>query len=364
MAITPSTETTRLVSLDAFRGAVIALMVLVNNGGGPESFAQLQHSKWHGWTITDFVFPSFLWMVGISITLSLGKRMRAGIPKAVLLRQILRRALILIALGLLVYLFPEFRFATMRFPGVLQRIGICYFAASCIYLTSGLRGQLFWIAGLLFVYWTLMTFFPVPAYGAGRYDLEGNFAHFVDRILFGVHNYHAGDWDPEGSISTLPAVATTLFGIMAGHLLRWDEKLSKKLVAMMIIGAALVIAGLIWNFWMPINKKLWTGSFSLFNAGLDSIVFACFAWIVDGAGMQLPVRPLVIFGMNAIAVYMAAELLASTLDWLDIHDWIFQHALAPIASPKIASLLYATGFVVAMYGVAYALYRRNWFWRI
>jgi predicted acyltransferase len=357
-------RTERLTSLDAFRGAVIAFMVLVNNGGGPESYAQLEHSKWNGWTLTDFVFPSFLWMVGISITLSFGKRLRSGVAKSALFRQILRRSLILIGLGLLVYLYPDFNFATMRFPGVLQRIGICYLVASSIYLTTGLRGQILWIAGLLLTYCLLMNFIPVPGYGTGRFDLEGNFAHFADRFLFGKHNYHGGDWDPEGSISTIPAVATTLLGMMAGNLLRWQRKLSKKLLWMCAIGIALTASGLVWSLWMPINKKLWTDSFALLNAGLDFIVFAIFAWLVDGVGLKRLVKPLVILGMNAIAVYMFAELLASTLDWIDVHDWAYINLFAPIASPLNASLLYAVGFVLVTYLFAYFLYRRNWFWRI
>jgi predicted acyltransferase len=359
-----ATPARRLVSLDAFRGAVIAFMVLVNNGGGPESYTQLEHSKWHGWTLTDLVFPSFLWMVGVSITLSLGKRLRSGADKSALFRQIVRRAAILIVLGLFVYLYPDFNFAGMRFPGVLQRIGICYLIASFIYLTTGVRGQMAWIAGLMLVYAIVMNYFPVPGFGAGRFDLEGNFAHFVDRHLFGKHNYHGGDWDPEGAVSTLPAIATTLFGIMAGHLLQWRRSLSQKLLWMCLLGAVLTAAGLIWNIWMPINKKLWTDSFTLFNAGIDFMLFAGFAWIVDAREIQRPVKPLVILGMNAIAVYMAAELLASTLDWFDVKDWLYNNLFARVASPLNASLLFAIAFVLTMYLFAYVLYRRNWFWRI
>lgn len=362
-ASTP-TGSGRLVSLDAFRGAVIAFMVLVNNAGGSESYAQLQHSAWHGWTLTDVVFPSFLWMAGVSITLSLGKRLSAGVPARKLLPGILRRSAILFALGLLVYLFPDFAFATMRIPGVLQRIAICYLAASCIYLTTGVRGQVAWIAGLLLAYWMMMRFAPVPGFGSGQLDQAGNFAHYVDRIVFGRHNYHAGDWDPEGLVSTLPAIATTLFGVMAGHILRWKENLAQRLAWMAGLGAALLAAGLLLNVSMPINKKLWTDSFALFMGGLDFLMFAAFAWVVDGLGFRRPVKPLVIFGMNAIAVYMAAELLSSALDAVDAHEWIFDHVFAPIASPRNASLLFAMAFVALMYGLAYGLYKRGWFWRV
>ncbi len=363
MSVTNPAEHRRLVSLDAFRGAVIGLMVLVNNGGGPESYHQLEHSKWHGWTVTDLVFPSFLWMVGVAITLSLEKRLQNGVSKPALFRQVARRAAILIALGLFIYLYPEFHFATMRVPGVLQRIGICYLIAASIYLTSGIRGQILWIATLLFAYWALMTLVSVPGFGPGHFDLQGNFAHSVDRVLFGSHNYHGGDWDPEGAVSTLPAIATTLLGVMAGYVLRWNRSLPRNLITMCVIGAALTAVGLIWNIWMPINKKLWTDSFALFNAGIDFLLFAAFAWVVDVIKIRRPVKPLVIFGMNAIAVYLVSELSASTLDLLDAKDWMY-NVFTPYASPLNASLFYAISFVLLMYLFAYVLYRRNWFWRI
>ncbi len=360
----PKTHGSRLVSLDAFRGAVIAFMVLVNNAGGDESYAQLRHSAWHGWTLTDAVFPSFLWMVGVSITLALGKRRSAGAAPGSLLPAIARRAAILFGLGLLVYLYPDFAFATMRIPGVLQRIAICYLVVSCIYLTSGARGQIAWILGLLLTYWLLMRFAPVPGFGAGRLDLDGNFAHYADRLVFGKHNYHGGDWDPEGLVSTLPSIATTLFGVMAGHILRWKSDLREKVAWMSWIGLALTAAGLLLSVAMPINKKLWTDSFAVFMGGLDFLLFAAFAWVVDGMGFRRPVKPLVILGMNAIAVYMAAELLSSTLDVLDAHEWIYDHWFAPLASPMNASLLFAIAFLAVIYGFAYLLHWRGWFWRV
>ena len=180
----------RLVSVDAFRGATMALMVIVNNAGGP-SYKQLQHSEWNGWTITDTVFPTFLWIVGVAITLSLGKRLANGVPRSQLLGPIFRRALILYVLGLLVYVYPAFSLSTQRWMGVLQRIAICYLIASVIYLYTSIRGQIAWMLGLLAAYWLLMAFAPVPGYGSGRLDVAGNFAHYVDQIVLGRHNYAA-----------------------------------------------------------------------------------------------------------------------------------------------------------------------------
>jgi predicted acyltransferase len=356
----------RLVSLDAFRGATIALMVLVNNAGsGHDSYRQLEHAPWHGWTITDTVFPSFLWIVGVAITLSLGKRLSEGIPKSHLLPQIFRRAAILFVFGLFVYAFPHFDLGTQRILGVLQRIAICYLAASVIFLYTGVRGQILWILGLLAAYWMMMTLIPVPGYGPGRLDVEGNFAHYVDQLVLGRHNYHSTKtWDPEGLVSTLPAVATTLFGVLAGHILRLRRTLAERTTWMFVAGSLLLAAGLVCTAWLPINKKLWTDSFCLFMAGLDFIVFALFAWLIDGQGWRRPVKPLVIFGMNSIAIYMVSEGVAEFLDAAGLQKPIYQSAFFPLASPANASLLYSLAFVAAMYLVAWFLHQRRWFLRV
>jgi predicted acyltransferase len=366
---------TRLVSLDAFRGATIALMVLVNNNGsGRDAYRQLEHAQWHGWTITDTVFPSFVWIVGVAITLSLGKRLAAGVPKSRLMAQVARRAAVLFVLGLAVYAFPHFDLGTQRILGVLQRIAICYLIASAIYLYTGVRGQILWIVGLFTAYWMMMTLIPVPGYGPGRLDVAGNFAHYIDRLVLGAHNYaHTKTWDPEGVVSTLPAIATALFGILAGHILRLRRELPERLVWMFVTGSLLLASGLICTAWLPINKKLWTDSFSLFMAGLDFIVFAIFAWFIDGLGWHKPARPLVIFGMNAIALYMVSEGLAEFLDAVQVNaaggaislqKYIYSSCFVPLLSPANASLLYSLAFVAVIYLVAYFLYRRGWFLRV
>jgi predicted acyltransferase len=363
--LTEAFPSKRLVSLDAFRGATIALMVLVNDpGDGKHSYGPLQHSQWNGWTITDVVFPSFLWIVGVAITLSLGARLAAGVPKAKLLLQAARRAAVIYALGLVVYAWP-LNLSTQRLLGVLQRIAICYLIAAAIYLYCELRGQLLWLAGLLVVYWLLMTVVPVPGYGPGRLDVEGNLAHYVDRIVLGAHNYHSTKtWDPEGIVSTLPAIATALFGVMAGRLIRAQRLLAERVVWMFVVGFALMVLGMICDGWLPINKKLWTTSFSLFMGGLDFVLLAVFIWLVDHLGHQRYARPLVIMGMNSIAVYMASELGDVLLGQTGWHGAIYRTVFAPLASPANASLLYALTYVLLMYAIAYGMYRRKWFWRV
>lgn len=366
----------RLISLDAFRGATMALMILVNDpGDGRTVYAPLQHSEWNGWTPTDVVFPSFLWIVGVAMTLSMSKRLAAGASRAHLFGQAFRRALILYVFGLIVYVYPGFDWSTQRLLGVLQRIAICYLIATSIYLTTRLRGQIVWIISLLVGYWLLMTLVPVPGYGPGRLDVDGNFAHYVDRIVLGPHNYlWTRTWDPEGIVSTIPAIATVLFGIMAGHVLRLARTLPERTTWLFLIGNLLIGLGLILNIWMPINKKLWTSTFSVFMAGLDFVMFAIFLWCVDGLGFKRAMKPLVIMGMNAITVYMASELLdeaLSAVHWsaapgqpANLHAWLYTHLFAPLASPINASLLWAIAYTLLMYLLAYAMYRRRWFLRV
>ena len=343
------TRPQRLLSLDVFRGATLALMVVVNNPGlGSASYAPLRHAEWHGWTLTDTVFPSFLWIVGVAITLSLAKRQGE------------RGAL----LGMSIYAYPQFDLGTQRILGVLQRIAICYVAASLIFLYSGARGQVLWIAGLFAAYWAAMAWIPVPGFGAGRLDLEGNFAHYVDRLVLGRHNYAGNSWDPEGIVSTLPALATTLFGVLAGRILRRGETRAERTTRLFLAGNLLLVAGAICDHWLPINKKLWTDSFAVWMAGLDFVAMAMLVWAIDGRGWKRLTRPFAIIGMNAITVYLASEFGDELLQGLHWKPAIYRAVFAPWFSPANASLAYALAYTAVMFGIAYAMYRRRWFLRV
>ena len=352
----------RLLSVDAFRGATIALMVLVNNAGdGSNSYGQLKHSQWNGWTITDVVFPTFLFIVGISIQL-------AGLKP---FAKVLRRSVVLFALGLFVYLFPHFHFETMRIMGVLQRIAICYLVASFLYRWSERTS---WITACIFVlllsYWLLMSTVPVPSYGVGRLDVQGNLAHYVDRMVLGKHNYASTKtWDPEGILSTLPAIATTLFGVIAGIILRSSHSLWQRTAQLFLIGNFLLAAGLICDQWLPINKKIWTSSFSLFMAGFSFVLLAVFIYFVELENLQRWFKPFIIFGRNAIAIYMFSELLAESLSEIDIsgqslQQWLYMGLFAPLTSPANASFLWALTFTFVMFLAAYGMYKRNWVIRV
>ena len=361
----------RLLSLDVFRGLIMAFMVIVNTAGtGSAVYPPLQHAHWHGWTPTDVVFPSFVWIVGLTISLSLGRLLEAGADRGQLFLVAAKRAAILFALGLLVYAYPTFDFSTFRVLGVLQRLAICYLATVGVFLLTGIRGQIMAAAACLIGFALLMLYAPVPGYGAGRLDVEGNFAHYVDRIWLGAHNYvNTKTWDPEGVVSTLPAIGTCLIGLLAGNLLNWRRDLSVRTTSMLMIGNVLIFAALVWDAWLPINKSLWTSSFVLLMAGLDFVLFSSILWLIDGCGYRRGLAPLVILGKNAIAVYMASELVDITLNAIpmggtSMRVWLYETLFAPLASPMNASLLYAVTYMLSMLLIAYAMHRRGWYLRV
>jgi predicted acyltransferase len=361
----------RLVSLDVFRGATIASMILVNNPGSwADVYPPLRHAAWHGWTFTDLVFPFFLWIVGVAMTLSFAKRVERGDNRLRLLLHTLRRAAIIFGLGLLLNGFPHFDLATWRIPGVLQRIAVCYLIAAAIFLFTTWRGQAIWTFGLLAGYWMLMTLVPVPGAGPGVLEKGVNLAHYLDSLVLGSHMWsQTRTWDPEGLLSTFPAIATTLFGILTGRLLRSALTAVEKTVWMFFGGNALVFVGLVMNVWMPVNKNLWTSSYTVFMAGMALIVFAFCYWLIDVRGYRGWSRPFAIYGMNAIAVYVLAGALETLLDSVHVgskslHGALYDNLFVPLASPLNASLLWAVCCVLVLYAVAYGMYRRKWFLKV
>jgi len=283
-----------------------------------------------------------------------------GDSRAALLRHVARRSAIIFALGLLLNAFPHFDPATLRIPGVLQRIAVCYLAGSAVFLFTGLRGQVAALVLLLAGYWALMTLVPVPGYGPGVLEKHGNLAQYLDSLALSGHMWaQTKTWDPEGILSTLPAIGTVMLGILAGRLLR-----VQRLGALVVLGLALVAAGLIADRWFPINKNLWTTSFTLFMAGLSTLAFAAFYWLIDIQGRHAWARPFVIFGRNAIAIYVLSGILGDALGVTGLWTWVFAHVYAPLANPYNASLLFALTFVLVLYFIAYGMYRRRWFVKI
>ena len=371
----------RMLSLDAFRGITIAGMILVNNPGTWDTiYSPLKHAEWHGWTPTDLVFPFFLFIVGVAITLALGRRAESAGPKRDLYVKIIRRALIIFALGLVLAGFPFFEFSTMRIPGVLQRIAVCYLFASIIFLKTGWRTQALITIALLLVYWLLMTLVPVPGFGAGNLGKEGNFAAYLDRaILTERHIWRqAKVYDPEGILSTVPAIATTLTGVLTGHWLRSRRSHAEKFKGMILAGAGLAAVGLAWGLLFPINKPLWTSSYVVFTTGAALLLLAVCLWLIDIKGYRRWALPFVIFGMNALAVFFLTGIAARAMtlkEWwnlprpdgtmgANLQTYIYQNLFASWASPINASLLYAICFVLVWLGLMAILYQRKIFIKV
>jgi len=360
----------RLESLDVFRGATIASMILVNNlGSYKDAYAQLLHADWHGWTFTDVIFPSFLWIVGVALTLSFARRIERGDGRRLLLLHTLRRAAIIFGLGLLLNGFPHYDPATIRIPGVLQRIAVCYLIAAAIFLYTQVRGQVAAIVILHAGYWMLMMLYPTPGCGAGSLSKECNFARYIDGLLFSGHMWsHTKTWDPEGVVSTLPAITTTLFGILTGHLLRWKRTEARRTAWMFIGAGTLVLAGTVLSAWMPINKNLWTTPYTLLMAGLSLGAFALCYWLIDIQGRRKWTRPFAVYGMNAITIYVLSGVLGDALTLLKPGGVSLQamvhNGLLAVLAPKAASAAYGLLHVLLLYGVAHVMYRRKWFVRV
>lgn len=382
MSPTPSN---RLLSLDAFRGATIAGMLLVNNPGSwKDVYAPLLHAPWHGWTPTDLVFPCFLWIVGVSLTFSFARRGEEGAARGQLMAHVWRRAAIIFALGLLLTAFPfgllpahHFNLGTMRIPGVLQRIALCYLAASAIFLRTSWRGQAGWTAGLLAGYWALLVFVPVPGQGASPFEALGSLPWWVDSHVLAGHTWAGAPvpgFDPEGIVSTLPAIATTLLGALAGHWLRSAATGERKALGLLLGGGLFLALGAGLDRWIPINKNLWTSSYVIFMAGWAMTLLAGFYWLIDVRGYRRWATPLVIFGLNAIVIFVLAGLVARLLgliSWaavdgttISLKQFSYQHLFVSWASPVNASLAFAVVFVALHFAIGWGLWRKQWFVKI
>lgn len=376
----PNTTTTpatgRLVSLDVFRGITIAAMVLVNNPGSWEHiYWPLEHAQWHGWTPTDLVFPFFLFIVGVAITLAFGSRVESGRGTRDLYLKIVKRTLIIFGIGLFLNALPYFALSELRIPGVLQRIAVCYFFASILFLTTKMRTQFAITIALLLGYWLLLKFIPAPGFAAGDLTKEGSLPSFIDRVVFGKHVWaQAKVYDPEGLLSTIPALATTLIGVLTGGWLRSKNSASEKVAGLFVAGAICVAVGWAWNSLFPINKALWTSSYVLFSGGLALQFLALCYWVIDIKGYRRWAKPFEIFGLNAIALYVVADLIAVLLDLIKLNgsdglkislgSWVFEKLFASWVSPVNASLAFAITFVLVCLGLMWILYRRKIFIKV
>jgi predicted acyltransferase len=365
----PNGKPPRLVSLDVFRGLTIAGMIVVNNPGSWSAvYPPLRHAPWDGWTPTDLVFPFFLLIVGVAIPFSFGRRSASGTGRFGLVLRIVRRSLVIFGLGLLLAGFPSYELAKIRIPGVLQRIAVCYLIASLIELAAGVRTKVGIVVVLLVGYWLAMAFAPYPGHEAGDLSRSGNLAAFVDRAALSGHLYKP-DYDPEGLLSTIPAVATTLIGVLASHWLRSGRSAFEKDAGLFVAGWFGVVLGLIWNAAFPINKALWTSSFVVLTAGLGLQALAVCYWLIDIHGIRAWSRPFAILGRNAITAYVLSGLLARLLgmvSWPDASGrtttpkgWLVESLGRVGLSPMNASLAFAILYLAVVFVPVYAMDRKG-----
>jgi predicted acyltransferase len=364
----------RLVSLDTFRGITIAAMILVNSPGGSHHvYALLQHANWNGWHPADLIFPAFLVIAGMAIPLSFARQVELGADRQALRAKILTRTRIIFGLGLLLNALPYFDWSVLRIPGVLQRIALCYGAAALLSIYLSVRAQALIAVLLLLAYWALLTLVPVPGHGAGMLLPGTDLGAFVDEALMGGHLLH-GSWDPEGLLSTLPAIATTLAGVLAGHWLRAAPSARRCLTGLAFGGLGSIALGLLWNEWFPINKSLWTSSYAVFTAGTALLGVAFCYWLVDLRGYRRWATPFVIYGTNPILAYYLSSLLTKLLALIHVAGagghpiplqlYLFMRVFRPLAVPPMASLMYAATNTLLWLGVMTLLYRRKIFVKI
>ena len=386
--MTNSPTTTRLISLDAFRGFTIASMVLVNNPGDwGNIYSQLGHAEWNGWTFTDWIFPFFLFICGVSMTFSLGRRAQADDDKGALLRQLFKRAAIIFLIGLTLNFIPSFNFASVRIPGVLQRIAICTMLAAPIVVYFDWKQQCVWIIGLLLAYTVLMLLIPVPdvqgRIAAGVLEPGRDFGAYIDRMLLDGHLWvKSKTWDPEGLVSTLPALCSQLFGVLTGRWLHAKTSVAEKTVWMMIAGlASLWLGAMIDATFMPINKSLWTVSYCVFMTGWALLVFSVFYWLMD-ANESATLRnqtyrfflPFTIYGMNALFIFAFSGLIAKMLGFIKLSQdsggtlslkAVLYSPLQALPIARVnASLLFAILFNLAMFLVAWVMWKKKWFVKV
>ncbi|MBX3283124.1 MAG: DUF5009 domain-containing protein [Acidobacteria bacterium] len=426
----------RLISLDVFRGITIAGMVLVNNPGTSPTYWPLDHAEWNGLTPTDWIFPFFLFIVGVSIAISLGKATTSGSKGY---GKIFRRSAVIYLLGASISVLPFFQFqatdapdvlklaiwlvfcaslfflllrkfilaavlcgiglvgiagmnlagfnvvsydySTLRIAGVLQRIAVCYLVTAILFLHTTWKQQLWISAAILLIYWAVMTLVPVPGCEITSIsDKACNLAAYIDRlILTEGHIWRYGKvYDPEGILSTFPAIVSTISGVLAGTwLLKRQEGDShggtfaasyEKAAGIFFFGVILLTAGLVWNSWFPMNKALWTSSYVLATTGLALLMLGGCYWLIDLNGIRRWAWPFEVFGANAIALFVFSGFFARMMNGfrvpdgekaVSLHGWVMNHIFLPVAEPIDASWIYAVSFILFWLSLMWLLYRKR-----
>lgn len=366
-------KTNRILSLDVFRGLTIVLMILVNSQGTRTPYPILEHVSWNGCTLADVVFPCFLFIVGLSTAISLKNQIIMK-SNAALYRGIVQRSVILFFLGVLLNAIPyHFDFETIRVYGILQRIAVCYLICSIIYLNTSAKTQVLMFLGILWGYWFLMTQIPVPGFGANQLTVEGSWVTYFDQMIFSSKHLFEKIYDPEGFLSTIPSVATTLAGVITGRLLLSPLSNTNKFYIMLLSGCVSLLIGWSWGLSFPINKNLWTSSFVLWTGGYALVVFAFCFLIIDILGYKKWTLPLKMFGMNALFAFVlhVIFLKIQSMFFLPLKNGTLDNLRAVIADylfgsfgAQNAALFYSLTFLFLNFLVVALLYRYKIFIRI
>jgi len=383
----PTYKSERLVSLDVYRGLTIAGMILVTDPGTYSAiYWPLRHAEWNEWTPTDMIFPSFLFISGVAMKFSFASRTARGETSGKIATHLVWRAVLLIVIGLVLNGFPLFHLHTLRIPGILQRIALCYLGGGLLYLACNaktLRTKVSILTGVIFAifagYWAVLMLIPAPGFGAGRLDSLGNLPAYIDRAVFGVNHLWAYGltpgygvtYDPEGLLSTLPALTLLLTGILVGEWLREKSSPVRKALAILAVGIVLLLAGRLLDPLLPMNKRIFTTTFALFSIGFTMIAFSVCYWIVDMRRWRWWTAPALIFGTNAIFAFALSTMITSLFDLirvgserLTLHAWGDSHLFLPWLSPIHASLAYALVIVGLNLTIVSILYQRRIFVRI
>ena len=430
-------QTKRLLALDVFRGLTIATMILVNNPGSWSTvYAPLLHADWHGCTPTDLVFPFFLFIVGISIAFAIGKRKESGVSHAQISKKIVIRAAIIFGLGLFLAAFPYFGmkqeirssslalvhyvllsigmvsfflkevyrkkpkqkqlwlyiglasvlgmaiigfqlydFSRLRIPGVLQRIALVYLICALLFLKTNWKTQIYLGVGFLLLYWILMTLIPVPGGYPPNLDPETNLGAWLDRTLLNGHLWsQSKTWDPEGLLSTLPAISTGISGILTGLWLKTNHSDYKKVTGLLAFGAILITTALAWDLVFPINKKIWTSSYVLYTSGLGLLFLGVVYWLIDILNYKNWIKPFVVYGMNPLFAYVLSGIIAKMAYYISwslpdgskqtLGNWIYNTVFTPYLNAYNASLGYALLNVLVVLGLCWILFNRKIFIKV
>ncbi len=373
----------RLLSLDFFRGITVLAMIIVNNPGSWDSvYSPLLHAPWNGCTPTDLIFPFFLFIVGVSIHFAYQGKKTEGLTKKHL-QKIAKRSVLIFLAGVFLAWFTlplekmvdMQRLSTLRIPGVLQRISLVFLFCSLIYFNTNWLGQIRIASFLLVLYYLLMTIVPVPDFGPANLEPGTNLSAWVDRLLLNGHLWsQSKTWDPEGLLSTLPAISSGLLGVLAGQLFQELKNPAERVSWLFSIGGILILSGLAWDMAFPINKSLWTSSYVLYSGGFAMQMLAASHWLIDVHGRKSLIKPFLYFGMNAIFAFVASGIVAKILlrtkiavgteETESLWSYLYQHVYASWMGPKIASLLFALTLAFLFYFILRWMYHRKIFIKV